>query len=182
MLTRLGILQGDLAPGYTARLAEDGESLTVPTLDNCNYRFTTEAQRIARREVEVIDNASGEAVNIAGESAMYRTPAFAAQALVEWRASVARCRPLTWVRDIRIDSESNRINRALPIADHIDSNILFKPRGSRSWVRVLIIAQRKGAVVTIVYVYTALTPLRGDVVGLDFVAQRTGARLAAADV
>ena len=185
LLTRVGILPGDLQKGFTVKLVPGGAALTDPSFDNCNYSFTTEAQRTARRQLRVVAP-NGVEAPIGSEAVAYKTPAAAAKAMVEWRASVAGCKPLTWMKgkvpsdDVRIDSASNRTDLTLPIKDNTDTNILFRPRGAKVSYRVLIISQRKGNVITTVLVYTAAKPVPGDVAALQFLAKQTGQRMAAA--
>lgn len=184
LLSRVGILAGDLDEGFTLKLAADGEKIE-PGDNNCNMKFATDGQRLARREVVVVD-AAGEEMPVGSEVVLYRNTLVAANAMKEWRSSVTRCKPGTWIKgdvpaeDVRIESETNRSDPTLPIADNTDTNILLTPRGAKVSFRLLIISQRKGAVITTTFVYTAKKPRPADVAALRFLAGRTGARLATA--
>lgn len=185
LLVKVGMQQSDLEPGYKLMLQVDGEKLESDADNNCNKVFVTDSQRLARREVVVV-NPKGEEIPLGGEVTVYKDALVAANAMKEWRASVASCKPGTWIagdvrsEDVRIDSETNRLNRALPVADNIDTNILLTPRGSKTSFRLLIIGQRKGAIVTTTYIITAKQPNAIDVAALRILATATGKRLAAA--
>ncbi len=93
LLARVGVAADDLGPGYTARLIEQGDQLSQPTLDLCSHHFASEARRQARHQVAVSDS-TGDPV-MSTEAVLYRDQAGAAEAMAEMRGASSHC-PKPW--------------------------------------------------------------------------------------
>ena len=93
LLARVGVGAGDLGPGYTARLIDQGDQLSQPTLDLCSQHFASEARRQARHQVAVTDS-TGDPV-MSTEAVLYRDQAGAAEAMAEMRGAASSC-PKPW--------------------------------------------------------------------------------------
>jgi hypothetical protein len=91
VLGGLIVQQRDVPAGYTVSLLLHGAELTVATLDLCNGRFSSEAQRVARRQVALLDRA--QLVHMSTEAILYRAPSVGAQAFRELRSVAAHCPP-----------------------------------------------------------------------------------------
>ncbi len=88
-LGSLILRQSDVPAADTVQLLDHGADLTIATLDLCNGTFVSEAERTARRQVELIDDQG--AVQISTEAVLYRAPANGAQAFNELRSVAAHC-------------------------------------------------------------------------------------------
>jgi hypothetical protein len=89
VLGGLIVQQSEVPAGYEVTLLRRGSDLTVATLDLCNGRFASEAQRIARRQVALTD-AQGN-LFLSTEAILYRTPPTGAQAIRELQSVAAHC-------------------------------------------------------------------------------------------
>ncbi len=83
VLSRVVVRQGDVASARKVVLYAKGDTLEEPTLDLCNGRFASEAERSARLQVVDVD-ASG-AASLSTEAVLYRSPDAATQAFAELR-------------------------------------------------------------------------------------------------
>lgn len=72
VLGAITLQQSDVPSGDKVTLLRRGADLTVATLDLCNGRFDSEAQRTARRQVALTD-AQGNLL-LSTEAILYRTP------------------------------------------------------------------------------------------------------------
>jgi hypothetical protein len=95
LLTTVGVGAGDLGPGYTARLIDQGDQLSQPTLDLCSEHYASEARRQARHQVAVSDS-TGDPV-MSTEAVLYVDQAGAAEAMAELRGAGSRCSSTTWL-------------------------------------------------------------------------------------
>jgi hypothetical protein len=93
LLTMVGVRAGDLGPGYTAHLIDQGDQLSQPTLDLCSRHFASEARRQARHQVAVSDSTGDPLMST--EAVLYRDQAGAAEAMAEIRGAASRC-PKQW--------------------------------------------------------------------------------------
>lgn len=89
-LATVGLAASDLGGGLTVRLATDGTSLAVPSLNYCRATYTSEAAREAHRKVELL-TAGGARTGVTSDAVLYRTPVDAVTALDELRAAQASC-------------------------------------------------------------------------------------------
>lgn len=96
-LEQIALRSGELNQGYRLKLYEGGDQVAGQvTLDNCGYAFTSEADRVARRQYAVLD-AAGNETGVSNELVAYDTAAHAAFALAQVHQAVATC-PKTPVR------------------------------------------------------------------------------------
>lgn len=121
-LAKIAITNGDLHNGYQMRLMPDGDQVTGQvTLDNCGYRFSTEAHRVARRQYDMV-TAAAALTGLSNELVAYDTPAEAAKALAEWHTSAQTCphtptrAPVAGVPDMTVRVTSDALNTSfLPV-------------------------------------------------------------------
>ena len=91
-LTQIAVQPSEIAPGFTIRLIRDGDQVAGQvTMDNCGFDFTTEADRIARHQVVVVDSHGPGGVS--NEVVAYDSPQDAALAAAQWYRSAAHCPP-----------------------------------------------------------------------------------------
>lgn len=91
ILEQIALHAADLATGYTLQLMPGGDQVAGEvTLDNCGFTFTTEADRVARRQYNVLDATSAD-TGLSNELVAYDTPAHAAEALAQWHTAAATC-------------------------------------------------------------------------------------------
>ena len=88
VLGELILRQSDVPAGDNVTLLRQGASLTVATLDLCNGRFASEAQRIARRQVALTGD---QGLLMSTEAILYRAPSTGAQAVGELQSVAAHC-------------------------------------------------------------------------------------------
>lgn len=97
ILQRIALSSGDLNRGDRLKLYPGADQVDGQvTLDNCGYDFTSEADRVARRQYGVLD-AAGKDTGISNELVAYDSAAHAALALTQVRTALATC-PKTPVR------------------------------------------------------------------------------------
>jgi hypothetical protein len=89
VLGRLVVRQADVGSARRILLQPKGNTLQDPTLDLCNGRFASEADRSARLQVVDVD-ASG-AASLSTEAVLYRSPAAAERAFAELRQVRQSC-------------------------------------------------------------------------------------------
>jgi hypothetical protein len=186
MLESVALQQSDLGPGYRMHLVGHGDKVTgQTTLDNCGYRFTTEAHRVARREYEIVDAASHFA-GAGNEVVAYDTPADAALAVSQWHQSMLTCphhpvvaasagghRVRERVMSVQVDSQ------ALPVADNIISvdSVTTRKLGT---MYMIVALQVRGNVLDAVFGVQRRVPTDDDVRGLLLIATATGVHLSSA--
>lgn len=145
--------------GMQIQLPPDGDKLTVGSLDNCGYQFSTEKFRLARRQVAVVE-ATGRDVGVSHEVIVYDSPAHASAAFQEWQSSVNGCRRGTVFRSpvpgsprIRLDTASTAADSTLPVAQNLvtktSATILS---ASRSRLHGIALLQLQGTVLDVVRV------------------------------
>jgi hypothetical protein len=89
VLGGLIVHQGD-APARARVIAlDDGADLTVATLDLCNGSFPSETQRVARRQVFLVDRSN--ILYLSTEAVLYGTTSGATQGFRELRSVTAHC-------------------------------------------------------------------------------------------
>jgi len=89
-LTRLIVQQGDVASAFNVQLLPGGDQVRgQTTLDLCNGRFATEADRAARLQ-DVVDDAQGNSI-VSTEAVLYRSVADSVRAFDELRKVAASC-------------------------------------------------------------------------------------------
>jgi hypothetical protein len=92
------LTDADLKGGLHATLITGGDQVKGQvTFDLCGYRYTSEAHRVARRQVGIVD-AKRQFTGASNEVVVYDSVASATTALAELRTAFAHC-PHTYVRD-----------------------------------------------------------------------------------
>jgi hypothetical protein len=95
---RVALTTADLEGGMAVSLAKGGSVVKgQTTLGPCGYAYTSEAHRVARREVVVV-TAARQPTGIFNEAVVYDSPASAAKSLSELRTALAHC-PRTFVHE-----------------------------------------------------------------------------------
>jgi hypothetical protein len=186
LVGRVALVNSDLATGYTVQLVPGGAAVAGQvTLDNCGYTFTSEANRVARRQVTIMD-AHGNHVGASNEVVAYDTAAHAAQALAQFRASVLRCPKNVYERStvrgqppLRYDLSVEVTDPALPVKDNAVARLVVTPKGSTKPLYGVLIFQRQGSVLDGIYLLSATKPTAADDTALAALALITGRRLAA---
>ena len=170
-LVRAAVVTPAVLPlGDTVVPARAVTSLTVPSLNNCGFVFTTEANRIARSQNAVV-NAKGLPTGLTHDVTVYDTTESAITALTQWRKSAAAC-PST---PVMIGAEKGvfLVSRNAPLAalapnDNVVTSEQFTPVGKNSKpLFLLAVIQRKGAFLSAVYYQQtrAITPQEAFAVG-----------------
>jgi hypothetical protein len=186
LVTRAGLVNGDLAGGQTVRLMDGGDQVDGQvTLDNCGFDFTTEAHRLARRQVLVLA-ANGRKTGQSNEVVAYDSQGQAALALSQFRASVTRCpkhafeaSTVAGVPDLRYDVSKIATDAALPVKDNVVATIEVTPKGSNQHLYGVLIFQLRGTVLDGVYLLSDTKPTPRALAALRALATRTGRKLAA---
>jgi hypothetical protein len=187
LVAQVVLATADLGSGLTAQLIDGGDTTTQPTLDTCGYKYTTEAHRVARRQVEVLTS-TGDDTGVSNEVVAYDSAAEAAKALVEYRASVTHCRKNVYVKlpasegapQVRYSSLKLVTLAGLPVPENAVARVSAvvkdsPPDPSYSF----IIIQVHGTVLDAVYVNDT-APLPQDALDVGTrLAVITGERLAA---
>jgi hypothetical protein len=91
VLDGLIVQQSDAALGFTVVPLDHGDDLTVATLDLCNGRYPSESQRVARRQVALVDELA--VLQLSTEAVLYGKVSGATQAFAELRSVTAHCPP-----------------------------------------------------------------------------------------
>ncbi|HEY7856958.1 MAG TPA: hypothetical protein VIC82_00530 [Candidatus Nanopelagicales bacterium] len=187
LVAQVGLTDTDLANGYTVKLMDGGDQVGGQvTLDNCGYDFTTEAHRVARRQV-ILLTAQGQPAGASNEVVAYDSPDSAAQALTQFRTSVTGCPKGTFekstvagVPDRRYDVSTVTASASLPVKDNAVATLDVSAKGSNEKLFVVLIFQRKGAVLDGTYLQMTTKPTAVDVAAVTQLATISGKRLAAA--
>jgi hypothetical protein len=186
LVTRVGLFTRDLANGYQVRLIPGGDRVTGQvTLHDCGYDFTTEKDRVARRQTAIV-TAAGVQSGLSNEVVAYDTRAHAAEALRQFRTSVKHCPKNvfedsgnTGGPDVRYDVSSIGRDVSLPVKDNAVARFVVTFKGVKGQVHGSFILQRQGTVLDAVYLQTRTNPTASDLSVLRSLAQTTGVRLAA---
>ena len=185
-LETIAVHDADLHSGYSVRLESHGKQVTDQvTLDNCGYDFTTEADRVARREYYVV-HGSGD-TGLGNEVVAYDTPAHAQEAVAQWHTAAASC-PHTAVRSavagvpkMRITIKQNtRDLGGLPATnnDVTEESATSAHDGTFYLVAIL---QVHGRYLDAVYLSTQAPVTAGDRAAATALAIVTGRRLVVQD-
>jgi len=158
---RVVLNAADLPAGQRVQLLDGGDQVTGQvTMDLCGFRFASEANRVARRQVVVVG--PDDQTPASNEVVAYDTPAHAAQALNEWRHAARTC-PRTWRTDPVADAPparwtvTLRTAPTLPVPDNAYTAAEVTLRDTTWHYYLLAILQRHTAVLDAVY-YQATTP------------------------
>jgi hypothetical protein len=175
----------DLPEGGGVVLIPGGDQVAGQvTLDECDYPFTTEAMRVARRQVGVTYPGEG-AASYSNEVVAYDTEAHAELALKEWRTAVREC-PEDEFRDSAVDGvpavrtkllEFHSLD-SLPIRNNTVARQLVTARRGRS-LYLAVVYQQHGELLDANYLSTTVVPTEAQIARLTEQAHATGRRLAA---
>ncbi len=179
VLDQVSVAAADLGPGWTARLIDQGDQLSQPTLDLCSGHYASESRRQARHQVEVSDS-TGEAV-MSTEAVLYQDQAGAAEAMAEVRGMASRCPGRVQVR-AAADAGSGHPPGIDQVAWSVQAEVASQPMD-----RAVLVFLRRGRLLLGLYFLTADGP-QARIAGTDTIAatvavfQRRVADLPAAEV
>lgn len=185
LVNQVAIRGADLGRRGSVRLYEGGDQVKGRvTLDNCGYDFTTESHRVARRQVRVVVNRNRR-VGLSNEVVAYGSPERAAEAINEFRVSVETCARRGYhvsgvqgVPDLRYLVSRHRTAPGLPIEDNTVATLAVRTKDSDRRYHQMIVFQRRGTVLTGMYLSTVSKPTPAQRAILWSLVRRTGARLA----
>jgi hypothetical protein len=96
IVQRTVVTTADLKGGLVTSMIAGGDKVAGQvTLSGCGYRFTSEAHRVARRQVNVL-SAQRQMTGLSNEVVAYDSAASAALAVKEFRSAVSHC-PTSYV-------------------------------------------------------------------------------------
>lgn len=187
LVARVALTDADFSDGSRIQLIPGGDQVRGQvTMDNCGYAFTTEAHRVARRQVAMVPGASDQ-IDVSNEVVAYDSAAQAAKAMQEFRRSVTGCRKGVY-QTSRIAAEPpmrydvSRLSRpgGLPVADTAQASLALTAKGQPGHIYAFVVFERRGAVIDGVYVDSS-SPISASYVTFGLTLARiTGTRLAAA--
>ncbi len=134
LLSTVGVRADDLGPGYTARLIDQGDTLSEPTLDLCSLHFASEARRQARYQVAVSDSTGDPLMST--EAVLYRDQAGAAEAMAEIRGAASRC-PKQW--HVHTQSDLGPVSAGM---DRVGLSVVATVAGQATDPAVLVFLRR----------------------------------------
>jgi hypothetical protein len=184
LLERVAVRTTDLQHGYTMQLVPAGDQVAGQvTLDNCGFRFTTEAHRVARRQYALTD-AAGRDAGMGNEVVAYDSPAHAAAALAQWHRSAATCprhavaSTVAGMPRLVERVKHNQLGYAgLPVRHNV---VTVESASARRLGTLYMIAilQVHGRVLDAVYLRQSHRPQPRDLAAAVRIAKLTGRRLA----
>jgi hypothetical protein len=186
-VAKVALATADLNGGFKVKLIPGGDQVKGQvTLDNCGYSFSTEAHRVARRQVDIL-NAKGQKTGGSNEVVAYDSIAEAKLALAQWRASMKHCHlgvfwrshvagtpPVAYLKFTQTSSSK------LPVADNDVASGVVEVKGYKERDYGLFVFQRSGNVLDALYLDGPRPSKPADVAAMIAFAQITGNRLAAA--
>ena len=144
-LPHLSIQQTDVSDEYTVTLFPNGtDAQGVPTLDLCAATYPSEALRLARRQVAVVDGE--QRLLLSTEAVAYRDPDATAQAFKELREVRASCPP-----EFRPNDSGSQVLSTF--ADDLDTNWAPPPTGVERLAYDVIMVYDSGEVSRTLAVY-----------------------------
>ncbi len=163
LVSRIALTSGDLPGTPILSLLPGGDQVDGEvTLDNCGYDFTSEANRTARTQLEI---KAATTVWTSNEVVAYDSAAHAAEALEQFRQSVRGCPAGTVARStvadtppLRYDSARLVTGVALPVDDNATASETVTEPSSRQRAYGLLILQRRGSILDIIYLNTEKSP------------------------
>ena len=184
----MGLVTPDLSSSLVVKLFDQGDSVVgQPTLDHCGYKYSTEAHRVARRQVEVFTS-TGDDTGVSNEVVVYDSAAEATKALAEYRASVTHCPKNVYTRLpasegaplLRYTTSKLVTLASLPVPDYAGARINAVVKASPPQpAYAFVIIQVHGTILDATYVNdTAPLPQEAIDIGTQL-AIITGQRLAA---
>jgi hypothetical protein len=185
LVRHIALVNSDFTDGRSVSLLQQGNRVQGEvTLDNCGFNFTTEANRVARHQTEIVP-APGKSWT-SNEVVAYETPHFAAKALRQFRKSVMNCPKgvftpsgIVGVPDLRYDVSKIRSSAKLPVTDNAVIRLKITVKGVSKPFWSVLIFQRQGTVLDGVYRASFKKPTAAKMADLRSLATITGQRLAA---
>jgi hypothetical protein len=187
LVKQVALNTDDFPPRTKVKLYDAGDQVAGQvTLDFCGFDFTSEANRLARRQVAVLFPKAGK-VSYSNEVVAYDTDAHAAAALQELRTSVATCPPYRFMGSAvkgvpAIRTAAHQVtDKNLRVADNTVVTATLTARGAHRNrnVRMVLYFQRQGAILSAIYFATPGKPSKEQKDMARYMAQTTGFRLAA---
>lgn len=185
LVNRVALRPADLPPGTKVKLLSGGDQVAGQvTLDFCGFDFTSEANRVARRQVVIKFPHAGK-VGYSNEVVAYDNDAHAAAALDEVRSSVTACPSHRFMNSTVAGQPDQRsvarlrTDPNLRMADNTVVTADITPRGSHRSIRFTMFFQRQGTVLSAVYMATPEKPSKQQQHLARYMAQKAGFRLAA---
>ena len=186
MLETAALKGSDFQAGYTVSLIDGGDQVAGQvTLDNCGYNFTTEKNRVARRQYHV---SSGEGdIGLSNELVAYDSAQDAAKALAQWHAAAQHC-PRTPVRSkvagmppmVERIFDNQLDVRGLPLHHNAVTSMSAKVKGEGTIYNISIL-QVRGRYLDNVYLLSDQPITTRDSAAVLGLAALTGKRLASAE-
>lgn len=182
-LETMALKRADLPSGMKIGLVPAGDVVKGQvTLDNCGYDFTTEADRVARRQYDVTDG--GQDTGLMNELVAYDSAADAAKALSQWHAAAAHC-PHGLIHS-HVASEGTYTEKIvhntlgesdLPVSHSAVTEMEMTQKGEGSFYNITIV-QVQGRFLDNIYLNTQKSPTKYDWAAARQFADVTGGRLA----
>jgi Protein of unknown function (DUF2510) len=183
----ISLTGADLPPTLTAVPVARGTALTGPgstSLSLCGAKFTSEAHRLARRNVSFSDF-QGNVTGAQEVTTVYAGQVWAARAMAEWRKAVAGCNQRvskvyaeTGKTPARYSSLVTRPVTGLPTGNSSQTMFRVDVKGSRSYYGLVILQQQGNTIDAMVLSYTDPTD-QAAVSAVTGFAQISGAKLEA---
>ena len=136
-------------------------------------------------ELPALD-AKGQKVGLSNEAVGYDSPAHAAQALTQWRASVARCKlgvdikpPEAAAPVVRYNLEKIQVEPHLPVAANAVTEAVLTVKSTGKKLYLVAVLQQHAQILDIVWFTSPSQPSTPVINGLFGLAATTGKRLAA---
>jgi hypothetical protein len=172
---------GDV-PRTTARLIDGGDQVEGEvTLDECGYTFTSEDDRVARRQVNLVRR--GDSGRYSHEVVVYGSEEEARHALAEWRAAVRDCPPDQFIKPdvpglpaLRTQVLELHPIESLPVRNNAVVRELVSTRSGRS-AYLAAIYQQHGVVLSVSYLSTTDEPVPDQVNRLTEQARKAAERM-----
>jgi hypothetical protein len=185
LVKQVTLRNSDFKGGLRLKLSPGGDKVAGQiTLNNCGDDFSTEAHRVARRQVALV-SAKGQASGISNEVAVYDRPEQAAKALKQLRKSVVGCSKKIYHKTKQPDLPALRYEvntlakgAGLPVKDSAVVTQKVAAKGFEQRLFLVLILQRQGPVLSAVYLQSPTKPTDADVANLHSLAVITGKRIA----
>jgi hypothetical protein len=184
LVHRVTLRPADFPPRTKIRLYDGGDQVAGEvTLDFCGFDFTSEANRLVRRQVAVLFPKAGK-VSYSNEVVAYDTDAHAAAALQELRSAVTTCPPYRFMGSTvagvpAIRTVAHQVtDKNLRVADNTVVTAKLTARSSHRSMRTVMYFQRQGTILSAIYFATPGKPSKGQKDMARYMAQTTGFRLA----
>ena len=187
LVKQVSLRPADFPPRTKIRLYPAGDQVAGQvTLDFCGFHFTSDANRLVRRQVSVLFPKAGK-VAYSNEVVAYDTDAHAAAALQELRNSVTTCPPYRFMRsNVKgvppIRTVARQVtDKNLRVADNtvVTAKLTARVGHHNRSMRTVLYFQRQGAILSAIYFTTPGKPSKEQADMARFMAQTTGFRLAA---